>query len=65
MVAFARKENKHVYSNDTAVLGVSTAAVPTVAGMVIWPNLIVIILSGIFAVLLTLFFVFKFRNRNR
>lgn len=54
-----------MYSNDTAVLGVSTAAVPTVAGMVIWPNLIIIILSGIFAVLLTLFFVFKFRNRNR
>jgi hypothetical protein len=52
-----------MYSNDSAVLGTSTVAVPTILGIVLWPNLIIYILIAAFLAFGALFFFYKRRNR--
>jgi|GEM_PF-1822187 len=40
-----------MYSNDNAILGTSSVAGPTIAGIVLWPNLTIIFLLAAFALL--------------
>ena len=53
-----------MYSNDNAVLGASTVAAPALFGIVLWPNLALIILGITFVLIGILYILFKRRSRQ-
>lgn len=53
-----------MYSNESAVLGTSTVAAPTILGIVLWPNLTLVFVGVAFALLGVLYLLFKRRVRR-
>jgi len=58
------KQEIHMYSNESAVLGTSTVAAPTILGIVLWPNLTLVFVGVAFALLGVLYLLFKRRVRR-
>ena len=53
-----------MYSSENAVLGTTVLSAPTIFGLLVWPDFVLLLLGAIMAIMGLLFMLFKVRNRK-
>lgn len=53
-----------MYSSENTVLGTTVLSAPTVFGLLVWPDFVLILLGAVMTIMGLLFMLFKIRNRK-